>query len=77
MCAYMSFQNNTLTWQKLFQRALVFPNGYGSVNGTAESNVHQDDNRRASASKSILSRCRNASLDHTTPRSSFSFATRS
>jgi hypothetical protein len=35
----------------VLKQALVYPNGYGAMNGIAESNVHLGDNQGASARK--------------------------
>ena len=41
---------------KVLRQALVSPNGYGAMNGIAESNVHLSDNQRASARKPLSPR---------------------
>ena len=39
LCASIAFDDNSLTWRKLLQRAVVCPNGYDAVNGIAESKL--------------------------------------
>jgi hypothetical protein len=62
MCASMSFHDNSFTSQKLFQWALVSANGYGAMNGSAESDVHVPENRSASSANRYRRACGSRSI---------------